>query len=76
VQLVRTGPVNRPSLLDTVVANATGNPPDYARVSRLPALDHQSNHLYDVSIDGLHLIAKEYLRPGELPLRLFVSSMR
>ncbi|MFN2204049.1 MAG: hypothetical protein ACK2UO_22845 [Caldilineaceae bacterium] len=41
-------------------------------------MDHQSNHLYDVSIDGLHLIAKEYFRPDELrvaPFREFNALM-
>ena len=66
--------MDRPGLLDEVIAKATGIAPGYARAQRRPALDHQSNHLYDVYVDGTHLIAKEYLRPDELrdaPFREF-----
>jgi hypothetical protein len=40
------------------IAGHTG---DHEIVPR-PALPHQSNRLYDVWIDGQHVIAKEYLR--------------
>ncbi len=45
-----------------VLRAIAGRPCDHEIVPR-PALAHQSNRLYDVWVDGQHLIAKEYLRP-------------
>ncbi len=36
-----------------------------ARISEHPALPHQANRLYDVWVNGVHLMAKEYLSAGE-----------
>jgi hypothetical protein len=51
--------------LTALLARATGCPPSDVRVSVRPALEHQSNRLYDGWIGSRHLIVKEYLKPAE-----------
>jgi thiamine kinase-like enzyme len=48
-----------------VLREATGEDPAALKIQRRPVLAYQSNHLYDVWLNGRHLIAKEYLRPDE-----------
>src|SRR5919199_4289288 len=46
----------------TAVTCALGRPALESEIRLRPAAPHQSNRLYDVSVEGKHLIAKEYLR--------------
>ena len=50
----------------TAVASALRRPVMDNEITVRPAAPHQSNRLYDIYVDGEHLIAKEYLR-GDLP---------
>ena len=44
------------------VARAVGRPALDNKITLRPAAPHQSNRLYDVHVEGKHLIGKEYLR--------------
>ena len=44
------------------VACALGRCASESEITLRPTAPHQSNRLYDVYVDGEHLIAKEYLR--------------
>jgi Phosphotransferase enzyme family len=46
----------------TAVARALGRPALESEITLRPSTAHQSNRLYDVYVQGVHLIAKEYLR--------------
>jgi aminoglycoside phosphotransferase (APT) family kinase protein len=48
-----------------LVARAIGVAVNAVRVDLRPPVEHQSNRLYDVRVDGRHLIAKEFLKPDE-----------
>jgi aminoglycoside phosphotransferase (APT) family kinase protein len=52
--------------LTLIVAQMAGLTPSAVRIARRPALDHQSNHLYDARTDSRHWIVKEYLKADEL----------
>lgn len=51
-----------PDVVRDAVARAIGRPADDDEITLRPAAEHQSNQLYDVRVQGQHLIAKEYLR--------------
>ena len=51
--------------LEQIVAHAIGLKVGAARIAIRPPLDFQSNRLYDVWVNGRHLIAKEFLKPDE-----------
>lgn len=51
-------------MLKCVVEQAVGR--NAAKISVRPPLTFQSNRLYDVWVNGRHLIAKEFLKPDEL----------
>jgi Phosphotransferase enzyme family len=51
-----------PEAVRDAVARAIGRPAYDDEITRRPATAHQSNRLYDVHVQGQHLIAKEYLR--------------
>ena len=53
-------------LISRVVTAATGRSPHQFQIRKRPPLPIQSNHLYDVYVDGHHYIAKEYRQPDEL----------
>jgi hypothetical protein len=57
-----------PTTITSDIAQAMGLPPAHLTISLRKALDFQSNRLYDIWADGCHLIAKEYLQPGELEI--------
>lgn len=54
-----------PDQIENVLVRATGLPITAIRCAVRPALDHQSNRLYNVRVGDRHLILKEYLRPEE-----------
>jgi aminoglycoside phosphotransferase (APT) family kinase protein len=54
-----TGPIER------VLGPALGVSPATLRLVLRPAMDHQSNRLYDLWASGRRLIVKEYLKPDE-----------
>lgn len=54
---------NAPKLRQ-IIAQAVG-PKVECRISVRPPLTYQSNRLYDVWVNGRHLIAKEFLKPDE-----------
>jgi aminoglycoside phosphotransferase (APT) family kinase protein len=51
--------------LTALLARAVGCSPPHVRVTLRPALEHQSNRLYDGWVGQRHLILKEYLKPAE-----------
>jgi hypothetical protein len=51
-----------PVAVRDAVARAIGQPAHDGEVTLRPATAHQSNRLYDVRVQGQHVIAKEYLR--------------
>jgi hypothetical protein len=51
--------------LADLVAGAIGAPAAAIRVAPRRPLEHQSNRLFDVFVPGRHLIAKEFVKPGE-----------
>ncbi len=51
-----------PEAVRDAVSRAIGRPAYDDEIMIRPATPHQSNRLYDVRVDGQHLIAKEYLR--------------
>lgn len=70
---------NSRTLLERMVALATGFPPSKTRIALRQPLTIQSNRLYDVWVEGRHLIAKEFLKPDELdtaPTREFSALQR
>lgn len=56
-----------PELLHHLVAQAINVAPEAVRIAPRHPLEHQNNRLYDIWAGERHLIAKEYLRTGELP---------
>ncbi len=48
-----------------IVARAVSVSPTNIRITERPALEHQSNRLYNVRADERHLILKEYLKLDE-----------
>lgn len=55
-----------PEALTNELAKAIGAHPKRLQISLRKPLDFQSNNLYDILGNGLHLIAKEFIRPDEL----------
>ena len=55
-----------PETVRTAVGCALGQYVPENEITLRPAAPHQSNRLYDVYVEGEHLIAKEYLR-AEVP---------
>jgi Phosphotransferase enzyme family len=51
-----------PVAVRDAVARAIGQPAYDGEITLRPATAHQSNRLYDVRVQGQHVIAKEYLR--------------
>ena len=56
------------SIIQTVIIQATGLPPEKIHIRERTPLEIQSNRLYDVSANGRHLVAKEFLRTEAEPL--------
>ncbi len=53
--------------LTHVIEQATGEEAAALQISLRQPLTFQSNRLYDVWVNGRHLIAKEFLKPEEEP---------
>jgi hypothetical protein len=51
--------------LATIIGQALSLPASTIHITPRPALDHQSNQLYDVWLNGRHCILKEFLKPEE-----------
>ena len=56
-----------PKPLRHLVAHAIDVAPEAVSIALRRPLEHQNNRLYDIWAGDHHLIAKEYLRAGELP---------